>query len=129
MRFIKGGKRLGIAHSDSLEDWFTSFSPRNDNCNAEGQWGQWAHMAAQILAHPLTRIAAPELYRPELPWRHDLYDETPNEVTKEQIVAAELEHRRNIQALALGLPLDATEEGRKRALDARYPKTTEGGAS
>lgn len=120
--FVHGGKRLGVTWVPWMDDWFLSHSPRNSNSNAEGPWGQWVHMAAQILAHPLTRIVAPDLYRPDLPYRHDLYDSFPREATPEEIVAAEQEHRRNLQALALGLPADATDEDRARALAAKYPK-------
>lgn len=123
---VRGGKRLAVVWAPWMGDWFSSHSPRNDNSNAEGQWGQWAHMAAQILAHPLTRLVAPELYRPDLPYRHDLYDATPREATEAEIIAAEYEHRRNLQAKALGLPLDADEEARARALAASRAPATEG---
>lgn len=63
---IRAAKRLGVQRCPWMGDWFTSWSPRNSNNNAEGSWAEWAHMAAQILSHPATRLAAPELYRPEL---------------------------------------------------------------
>lgn len=70
---IHGGKRLGVRWTPWMGDHFNSWSPRNANPNAEGDWHQWAHLAAQILTHPLTKQVCPELYRPDLPTQTGLY--------------------------------------------------------
>lgn len=53
---IQSGKRLGVRHCHWMGDWFNSWSPRNDNSNAEGCWSEWVGMANAILAHPLTKL-------------------------------------------------------------------------
>lgn len=63
---IGAAKRLGVQWCPWMEDWFTSWSPRNSNNNAEGTWEEWANLAARILAHPFTEKVSPELYRPGL---------------------------------------------------------------
>lgn len=74
---LSPGKRLGISWSPWMGDWFTSWSPRNYNNNAEGPWVQWAHLAAAILGHPFTKQVAPELYVPDLPFNPNMYTDTP----------------------------------------------------
>ena len=59
---ISAGKRLGIESSEWLPGWFTSWSPRNGNMNAEGQWCQWVVLARMILAHELTKEQMPEFH-------------------------------------------------------------------
>lgn len=61
---VSGGRRCGVAKSGVLSDWYVSYSPRNDNMNAEGRWEDWANLARRILAHPLTQEHAPHLYLP-----------------------------------------------------------------
>lgn len=61
-RLPQGGKRLGMERADWMGDWFMSYSPRNDNSNAEGQWDQWVSLALQILQHPATEIVRPEAH-------------------------------------------------------------------
>jgi hypothetical protein len=39
----KAGKRLAITQ-EGWEGWWVSYSPRNGNNNAEGQWCQWVHL-------------------------------------------------------------------------------------
>jgi hypothetical protein len=56
---IEAGRRLGVRRSVSLSDWYTSWSPRNDNSNAEGPWSEWVELAREILAHPLTATLGP----------------------------------------------------------------------
>lgn len=82
---LKGGKRLGIRWTPWMGDWFVSWSPRNDNEHAEGQWFQWAHLAAAILSHPMTRAVAPDLYRDDLPVRRDLYTDADKEMAEQEI--------------------------------------------
>ena len=57
-----GGKRLGMERSGWLNDWFSSYSPRNSNNNAEGPWDHWVDLAVQILRHPATAIVRPEAH-------------------------------------------------------------------
>lgn len=61
---IGAGKRLGVEESEWLPSWFVSWSPRNDNQNAEGYWCQWVHLARLILDHPLTARSMPEFHLP-----------------------------------------------------------------
>lgn len=67
-------KRLGVRNPVWMgDDWFTSWSPRNDNSNAEGKWCEWVHLARQILAHPLTVEHMPEFAVPYPDDPGDLY--------------------------------------------------------
>ncbi len=52
---IQAAKRCGVQWCPWMGDWFTSWSPRNDNRNAEGTWEDWVTLAKAILAHELTR--------------------------------------------------------------------------
>lgn len=54
------GKRLGVQWCPWMDDWFTSWSPRNSNSNAEGPWDQWVDLALMILHDPLTAKVRPE---------------------------------------------------------------------
>jgi hypothetical protein len=47
---IHTAKRLGVRASENLDDWWVSWSPRNDNQNAEGDWSEWVQFAHDILA-------------------------------------------------------------------------------
>jgi hypothetical protein len=58
----EGGKRLGMEWAPWMGDWFTSYSPRNDNSNAEGYWDHWVDLALRILRDPLTGIVRPEAH-------------------------------------------------------------------
>ena len=49
---ITAGRRLAICRSEYLGDWYISWSPRNDNQNAEGPWDEWVALAHAILAVP-----------------------------------------------------------------------------
>ena len=55
-------KRLGLRWMPWMGDWFVSWSPRNDNSNAEGSWVEWVGLAVQILQDPLTKETNPEAY-------------------------------------------------------------------
>jgi hypothetical protein len=59
---LSAGKRLGVQWCPWMGDWFTSWSPRNDNNNAEGEWDQWVDLALKILSDPLTQITRPEAF-------------------------------------------------------------------
>ena len=56
---VGAGKRLGVQWTPWMGDWFTSWSPRNGNSHAEGQWDQWVDLAVKILQDPLTQIVRP----------------------------------------------------------------------
>ena len=46
---IEAAKRCGIEQCEWMPGWFTSWSPRNDNQNAEGVWSDWVTLAQDIL--------------------------------------------------------------------------------
>jgi hypothetical protein len=83
---FSAAKRCGLQHAPWMGDWFTSWSPRNDNNNAEGSWHHWANLAAYILSHPATQIVAPELYRADLKPDETMYS-GGNQLTDEQITS------------------------------------------
>ena len=68
-------KRCGIQRCPWMEngDWFTSWSPRNSNTNAEGTWAHWVNLAAYILSHPATGEVAPDMFHPNLKADPSLY--------------------------------------------------------
>lgn len=79
---LNGGKRCGIQQSEWLgPDWFTSWSPRNDNTNAEGMWCHWVHLARRILAHPLTEVEMPDHFVPYDPGESH-YDDHHRDCTR-----------------------------------------------
>lgn len=57
---ISAGKRIGVQWCPWAADWFTSWSPRNSNSNAEGPWDHWVELALRILQDPLTDLVRPE---------------------------------------------------------------------
>lgn len=59
---LQSGKRCGLEWAPWMGDWFTSWSPRNSNNNAEGPWDHWVDLALQILQDPLTKLVRPEAY-------------------------------------------------------------------
>jgi hypothetical protein len=59
----QGGKRCGLQWAPWMGDWFTSWSPRNDNWNAEGTWDHWVDLAILILQDPMTAIVRPDAHR------------------------------------------------------------------
>lgn len=87
--YIKGiayAKRLTIQHTPWMGDWFTSHSPRNDNSNAEGQWGQWVNLAVSILQHPATAITDPEAHQAAQGLTvHRYYSEVGRTLTDDEI--------------------------------------------
>lgn len=80
------GKRCGVQWAPGMGDWFTSWSPRNDDNNAEGFWDHWVDLALAILRDPLTEIVRPEVYWPDTPIR-DFYDEAGRYLTKDELNA------------------------------------------
>lgn len=56
------GKRCGVQHDPWMGDWFTSWSPRNGNSNAEGPWAHWVDLAVRILRDPMTEKVRPEAH-------------------------------------------------------------------
>ncbi len=46
---IKTGRRLALQRSNFIDDWYMSYSPRNDNGNAEGNWKEWVEFAKKII--------------------------------------------------------------------------------
>lgn len=78
------GKRTGLQHTPWMGDWFTSWSPRNDNNNAEGPWDQWVDFAQKVLSHPATKIVRPGVYI-ENPNIGDFYDSAGRELTEDEI--------------------------------------------
>jgi hypothetical protein len=60
---IQVGKRCGVQWTPWMGDYFTSWSPRNANSNAEGPWDHWVDLAIEILRDPLTAIVRPEAHQ------------------------------------------------------------------
>ena len=58
---IRGAKRCSILRPGWMGDWFTSYSPRNSNSNAEGPWAHWVQLALGILQHPATAEQRPDI--------------------------------------------------------------------
>jgi hypothetical protein len=59
---IDAATRCGVRWTPWMGDWFTSWSPRNCNSNAEGTWDHWVDLAIKILQDPLTAIVRPEAH-------------------------------------------------------------------
>lgn len=53
------GKRCGLQWAPWMGNWFVSWSPRNENSNAEGYWDHWATLALAILQDPMTAKVYP----------------------------------------------------------------------
>ncbi|MFF0183523.1 hypothetical protein [Streptomyces sp. NPDC005244] len=60
---ITAGKRCGVQWAPWMDDFFTSWSPRNSNSNAEGPWDHWVDLAVKILQDPMTAIVRPDAHR------------------------------------------------------------------
>lgn len=56
------GKRCGAQWAPWMGDFFTSWSPRNSNTNAEGPWDHWVDLALMILKDPMTAKVRPEAH-------------------------------------------------------------------
>lgn len=85
---IKAGKRLGMRWAPWMGDWFTSWSPRNDNDHAEGYWDQWVDLALKILQDPMTKIVRPDAHEAvaEVPVCN-FYSEANRVLTAEELAA------------------------------------------
>ena len=60
---VQAGKRCGVQLTPWMGDWFTSWSPRNGNNNAEGPWDHWVDLAIKILRDPMTELVRPDAHR------------------------------------------------------------------
>lgn len=57
---MSGGKRANLITSDDW-DWHIGFG-KEQSCQFEGPWLHMAILAARILAHPNTKVVAPNLF-------------------------------------------------------------------
>jgi len=81
---LSSGRRCGIVWDPWMRDWFTSWSPRNANENAEGPWDHWVDLALMILADPMTKIVRPDAFTAG-PEPVGFYDETQRKLTVEEL--------------------------------------------
>lgn len=82
-----GGKRCGMQWTPWMVDWFTSWSPRNDNNNAEGPWDHWVDLALLILRDPLTAIVRPAAHAAvEHVTPLDLYSNAQRQLSPDELV-------------------------------------------
>lgn len=56
--YFSAGRRLAMHQSEWLPSFYVSYSPRNDNSNAEGPWEEWVDLARQIIAEDESRKAS-----------------------------------------------------------------------
>lgn len=84
--FMGAAKRCGVQWAPWMGDWFTSWSPRNGNSNAEGTWEHWVTLAQQILNDPLTAVVRPEVYQ-AVPVPPNRYDESERYLTDDELEA------------------------------------------
>lgn len=85
---IQSGKRCGVQWTPWMGDWFTSWSPRNDNSHSEGYWDHWIDLAIQILQDPLTALVRPEAHELAKSMVDlDLYSESARQLTEEELNA------------------------------------------
>jgi hypothetical protein len=84
IEIFEAGKRCGIRRAEWMGDWFMSWSPRNDNEYAEGQWAHWVNLAKFILSHPATEIVDRGAFSPNLKADPEMYTEG-KQLTQEQI--------------------------------------------
>lgn len=84
------GKRCGVQWTSWMDDWFTSWSPRNSNNHAEGPWDHWVDLAIQILRDPMTKITRPsahEVAMRALPDPVGFYDQHGRDLTPDELMA------------------------------------------
>lgn len=82
----QAGKRLGVQWCTWMGDWFTSWSPRNSNSNAEGPWGHWVDLALRILQDPMTATVRPDAHEAVAGLGlRDFYGEVDVSLTDEQL--------------------------------------------
>lgn len=83
---IEGGKRCGLQWTPWMGDFFTSWSPRNSNNNAEGPWDHWVDLAVQILQDSLTATVRPEAFAAVASLKaRNFYDESDRRLTDEEL--------------------------------------------
>ena len=85
---VRAAKRCGVQWAPWMGDWFTSWSPRNGNSNAEGTWDHWVELAIKVLRDPLTKIVHPEAH--ELGIRlepRSFYDDSGRTLTDGELAA------------------------------------------
>lgn len=83
---VESGKRCGIQWTPWMGDWFTSYSPRNDNSHAEGSWDHWVDLAIGILNDPLTALARPDAHAAVQGVKPvGFYDESQRNLTDEEL--------------------------------------------
>lgn len=84
---ISAGKRCGVQWTPWMEDWFTSWSPRNSNNNAEGPWAHWVDLAVRILRDPMTAIVRPDAHEAAQALEpRDFYAEADRYLTEDELV-------------------------------------------
>jgi hypothetical protein len=83
---VQAGKRCGVQWCPWMDDWFTSWSPRNDNNNAEGPWDHWVDLAIKILQDPMTAKVRPEAHETAKGLKAvDFYDGADRYLTKAEL--------------------------------------------
>lgn len=84
------GKRCGVQWTPWMGDWFSSWSPRNGNSNAEGPWDHFVDLAIGILRDPMTRIVRPGAHAVVLEANLEpvgFYSESNRRLTDEELMA------------------------------------------
>lgn len=81
---VSAGKRCGVQWAPWMDDWFTSWSPRNSNNHAEGPWDHWVDLALRILADPMTKLVRPEVFDEEYRGL-DHYSESSRPLTADEL--------------------------------------------
>lgn len=84
---IGAAKRCGVQWAPWMGDWFTSWSPRNSNNNAEGSWDHWVDLAIKILKDPMTAKIRPDAHIAVADVAvFDFYDESRTLLTDDELV-------------------------------------------
>src|ERR1700704_1208480 len=85
---VQAAKRCGMQWAPWMGDWFTSWSPRNSNNNAEGPWDHWVDLALAILQDPMTIKVRPAAWAAvaNMPLK-DLYDAADISLTDDDLAA------------------------------------------
>lgn len=84
---LRSGKRCGVQHAPWMGDWFTSWSPRNSNSNAEGPWAHFVDLAVKILQDPMTAIVRPDAHAAVKGLEpREFYDEADRELSEAELL-------------------------------------------
>jgi len=79
-----GAKRANIKFCEWMgDDWFFGYG-KDETCCFEGTWWDMICFARNILAHPNTKSAAPEYYKPELANDNYTGEEMPYEFAEKE---------------------------------------------